>query len=177
MDPRHPRQNFNPCHSRHPRENLMNPRYPCHPCHPCTHTTTLPKPPTNPHHPRHLANSLICHRLMSYVVCLHSNLRVLTSYYQDTKINYRGHIARNEGLQFTVFDKKLIQGNVQFHIQHGPLTEKNYDWTGKLQVILLSAERIVLADFQTLFGRSNRDSFWENEGQIHESGCVKELFS
>ena len=55
---------------------------------------------------------------MSYVVCLHSNLRVLTSYYQDTKINYPGHIARNEGLQFTVFDKKLIQGNVQFHIQH-----------------------------------------------------------
>ena len=40
------------------------------------------------------------------------------------------------------------------------------DLDGKLQVILLSAEKIVLAHVQTLFGRSNRDAFWENEAKI-----------
>ena len=34
----------------------------------------------------------------------------------------------------------------------------------------------MLADFQSLFGRSNRDNFSRNEGKIHEVGCVKELF-
>ena len=50
----------------------------------------------------------------------------------------------------------------------------NSDWTGKLQVILRSAERNCI---RTLFGRSNRDAFWENEGKIHERECVKEFFS
>ena len=50
----------------------------------------------------------------------------------------------------------------------------NRDWTGKLKVILLSAE---INYTRTLFGRSNRDVFWENEGKIHEYECVKELFS
>ena len=36
---------------------------------------------------------------------------------------------------------------------------------------------IVLAHFQRLFGRSNRDAFLENEGKIHEGGYVKEFFS
>ena len=50
----------------------------------------------------------------------------------------------------------------------------NRDWIGKSQVILLSAE----IDYtRTLFIRSNRDAFWENEGKIHEYECVKELFS
>ena len=48
----------------------------------------------------------------------------------------------------------------------------NRDWTGKLQVILLSAERIVHAHFQTPFGRSNCDAFGENEDKIHERGDV-----
>ena len=34
----------------------------------------------------------------------------------------------------------------------------------------------MLAHFQTLFGRSNRDAFGKNEGKIHEAGCVKTLF-
>ena len=50
----------------------------------------------------------------------------------------------------------------------------NRDWTGKLQVILLSAERNCT---RTLFGGSNRDAFWENEGKIHEREYVKEFFS
>ena len=33
-------------------------------------------------------DGLTCHRLMSYVVCLHSDLRVLTKCYRDIKINY-----------------------------------------------------------------------------------------
>ena len=45
----------------------------------------------------------------------------------------------------------------------------NRDWTGKLKVILLSAERICT---RTLFGGSNRDAFWENEGKICERKCV-----
>ena len=49
----------------------------------------------------------------------------------------------------------------------------NRDWTGKSQVILLSAERNCAC---TLFGRSNRDVFWENEGKIDEREYVKEIF-
>ena len=45
----------------------------------------------------------------------------------------------------------------------------NRDWTGKLQVILLSAGRNCSP---TLFGRSNRDAFWENGDKIHERECV-----
>ena len=36
--------------------------------------------------------------------------------------------------------------------------------------------KIALAHFQSLFGRSNREAFSENEGKIHEGGCVKEIF-
>ena len=50
----------------------------------------------------------------------------------------------------------------------------NRDWTGKLQVILLSAERNCT---RTLSGRSNGDAFRENEGKILERECVKESFS
>ena len=52
----------------------------------------------------------------------------------------------------------------------------NSDWTGKIQVILLSGERNC-AHFQNLLGRSNRYAFWENEGKIHERECVKGFFS
>ena len=34
----------------------------------------------------------------------------------------------------------------------------------------------MLAHFQNPFGRSNRDAFSENEGKIHEGGCVKKFF-
>ena len=50
----------------------------------------------------------------------------------------------------------------------------NRDWIGKLKVTLVSAERNCT---HTLFGASNRDAFWENEGKIHEGECVKEFFS
>ena len=49
----------------------------------------------------------------------------------------------------------------------------NRDWTGKLQVILLFTERNCV---HSLFGGSNRDAFWENEGKIDERECVKEFF-
>ena len=35
----------------------------------------------------------------------------------------------------------------------------------------------MLAHFQRLLGRNNRDVFLENEGKIHEGGYVKEFFS
>ena len=53
------------------------------------------------------------------------------------------------------------------------LTQMNCDWTGKLQVILLSTERNCP---RALFGGSNRDAFWASEGKIHERECVKEFF-
>ena len=49
----------------------------------------------------------------------------------------------------------------------------NRDWTGKLQVIILSAE---INYTRTLFGGSNRDAFLENEVKIHERECLKEFF-
>ena len=51
---------------------------------------------------------------------------------------------------------------------------KNKKKTGKLHVILLSAERNCTC---TLFGRCNRDAFWEKEVKIHETESVKELLS
>ena len=58
------------------------------------------------------------------------------------------------------------------------LTWRNCNWTGKLQVNrLYFLKEIVLAHFQRLFGRSNRDVFLENEGKIYEGGFVKDLFS
>ena len=50
----------------------------------------------------------------------------------------------------------------------------NRDWAGKLEVIILSAERNCA---RTLFGGSNRDALWENEGKIRERKYVKEFFS
>ena len=49
----------------------------------------------------------------------------------------------------------------------------NRDWTGKLQVILLSAEKIVLAHSSE---EVNRDAFWENEAKTHESECIERVF-
>ena len=37
-------------------------------------------------------------------------------------------------------------------------------------------KEIVLAHFQSLFGKSNHDAFWENAAKIHKRGCVKEFF-
>ena len=34
----------------------------------------------------------------------------------------------------------------------------------------------MLAHFQGLFGRSNRDVFLENEGKVYEGGCVRKSF-
>ena len=50
----------------------------------------------------------------------------------------------------------------------------NRDWTGKLRVMLLSAERNCTRS--TLFGGSNRDASWENEGKIHEKKMCKRVF-
>ena len=33
-------------------------------------------------------------------------------------------------------------------------------------------KQIVVPHFQSLFGRNNRDTFWENEGKIYEGRCV-----
>ena len=62
-----------------------------------------------------------------------------------------------------LFDKNCTQQNVQLHIQHGE------SWIRGIE--------IVLAHFQRLLGRNNRDVFLENEGKIHEGGYVKEFFS
>ena len=67
--------------------------------------------------------------------------------------------------------------NAIFNTKIVDLDKSNRDWLGKLQVILLSAEKLVLAHFQSLFERSNRDAFWENESKIHERGRMKEFFS
>ena len=50
MEPRHPRQNFNPSHPRHPRQNFMD-----HATH-ATLAKIWPTLPTNPRHPRDLAD-------------------------------------------------------------------------------------------------------------------------
>ena len=72
----------------------------------------------------------------------------------------------------------LTQDNVKGHIQY----EKSwYRWTVIESVItnntnfrIYLLNKIVLAYFQSLFARSNCDTFWKNVGKMHEGGCVKE---
>ena len=49
----------------------------------------------------------------------------------------------------------------------------NRDWTGELQVIILSAE---INYISALFRGSNWDAFLENEDKIHERECLKKFF-
>ena len=85
---------------------------------------------------------------------------------------------------FNLFDKKCTRENVKCHPYSTwkKLTWMNCNWTGRLQVTLLSTwhlyflKEIVLAHFHSLFKGSNLDAFWENKGKIHERGCVKEFF-
>ena len=60
------------------------------------------------------------------------------------------------------------------------LTWVNRNWRGKLQVTLLFAyiswKKWCSHTFKASYGRSNRDTFWKNEGKIHEGGVVKEFF-
>ena len=80
----------------------------------------------------------------------------------------------------TDFDLRLTEALTlpgQFFSMQIP-TKMNRSCSGKLQVSLLSAcslnclKEIVLPHFQSLFGRSSRNEFWENEGKIHERGYV-----
>ena len=52
----------------------------------------------------------------------------------------------------------------------------NRDWTCKIQVTLLSAERNCAGTLSKHLWRSNRDGLWENDDKIHERGHVKEFF-
>ena len=78
---------------------------------------------------------------------------------------------------FHLFDKNYSRERPIASSTWRKLTWRNCNCTGKLRVTrLYFLKEIVLAHFQRLFGRSNRDVFLENEGKIHEGGCVKELF-
>ena len=61
MDPCHPRQNFDPFHSRYfldPRLNFTDPHHPHHSLQSFTQTTDEPTHPHNPRYPRYLADSI-----------------------------------------------------------------------------------------------------------------------
>ena len=89
-------------------------------------------------------------------------------------------LRRKKRMSFNLLDKKKLYSR-KLSIASSTwrkLTWRNFNWTGKLQVTrLYFLKEILLAHFQRFFGRSNRDVFLENEGKIHEGGCVKELFS
>ena len=85
------------------------------------------------------------------------------------------YIARNEWLP--IYLAKTAPSPIAYSTWRN-FTQRNLNWTGKLQVThLYFLKEIVFAQFQRLFGRSNRDVFLQNEGKIHEGGCVKEFFS
>ena len=92
-------------------------------------------------------------------------------------IKYRGKsFILQETKDPNLFDKNRTQKNVKCHIQH---EDSRLRWIVIELVnykIVFPAERIVLANFQSLFRRSDPDAFWENEGKIHERRCVKEFF-
>ena len=87
------------------------------------------------------------------------------------------YITRDEGFRFTAFDKTCTQENVKCQIQH---EDSWLRWIVIEQVnykqYYFPLKEIALAHFQTLFGRSNRDAFWENKGKI-QKWCVKEFYS
>ena len=60
------------------------------------------------------------------------------------------------------------------------LTKMNQNWIDKITSNIsfrsYFLKGIVLAHVQRFFGKNNCDAFWENEGKIHEGGCVKESF-
>ena len=74
-----------------------------------------------------------------------------------------------------LFDNHRIQDNVKCHIQH----EESCNWTGKLQVTLFVAyifPKSVLAHFQRLLGRSNRDVFWKMKAKHMKENVWKSFF-
>ena len=60
-----------------------------------------------------------------------------------------------------LFNKNFTQENVKCHAQHED-EQVNFKWH--------------YFPLKEIVERSNRDAFWENEGKIHEKGCVKEFF-
>ena len=61
--------------------------------------------------------------------------------------------------------------NCIFNIE---LTWRNCNWSGKLQVTrLFFLKEIVLAHFQRIFGRSNRDVFLENERKVYAEAATR----
>ena len=77
--------------------------------------------------------------------------------------------------------KTVLKRNLKRTLFHNStwrkLTWMNRNWTGKLQVTLLSTYISRKKWYsQGLFGRSNSDVFWENKGKMHEEGCAKVFF-
>ena len=105
----------------------------------------------------------------------------IKSTYQNTEQNEvcscSLYVARNEWVP--IYLTKTVLKRTSNSIFNKEIVDlEELQWTGKLQVTrLYFLKDIMLAHFQRLFGRYNRDVFSENEGKIHEGGCVEELFS
>ena len=83
-------------------------------------------------------------------------------------------ISRNEEF---IWQKSYSKQNHMSYLTWRKLTYMNRNWAGKLQVTVLFTcifwKKIVSAHFQSLFGRSNPDALWENEGKVHERECAE----
>ena len=94
------------------------------------------------------------------------------------KVHFKMQSKKKDVL--VIFIIKSVLQNVKCHnCTWRKLTWMNRNWTGKLQINNFHSyfqREIVLSHFEVLFGRSNLDVFWENEGKIHDGGCLKELF-
>ena len=100
---------------------------------------------------------------------------------QSKKKDFLVIFALQETMNSNLFDKSCTQENVKFHIQH---EESWLRWIVIEQVSykqhyfpLIFPERNCARILSKIFRRSNRDIFLENEGKIHEGGCVGEFFS
>ena len=82
------------------------------------------------------------------------------------------YIARNEWVLIYLIKTVLKKtSNCMFNME---LTWRNCNWTGKLQATrFYFLKEIVLAHFQRLFGRSNRDVFLENEGKVYAEATTR----
>ena len=68
-------------------------------------------------------------------------------------------------------DSKLFNKKLHSRKRQMSFSTLNKWLNRQITRIPLSAERNW--DFPSLYGRSNCDTFWENEGKIHERACVK----
>ena len=95
-----------------------------------------------------------------------------------------GVLLKKLFLKISQYSYNFIKNRFQhrrFSVNIANIFQEHLFWKSIYRRLLHTSFRvlkeIVLAHFQSLFRGNNHDEFWENEGKIHEGGCVNKFFS